>query len=170
MPHSIRLRGPWHLEPLAQAIEHDDGSWELSPDSVPQPMTAEMPADWSATLGRDFRGLVRYTRQFHRPTGLEAISRVWLVIDDVDFQATVTLNDHPLGVIQLAGSPTVGQVFNLPDNPIRCPARFDITATLAPRNHLALDILLPPDGVSLPRTPRHGLPGGLIGLVRIEIE
>ena len=151
-------------------MDHGDGTWELSPNNVPQPVTADMPADWGDTLGPDFRGLVRYTRSFHRPTGLDAGSRVWLVIEDVDFQATVTLNDQSLGVIQLAGSPQARQLFDLPHHPIACPTRFDITDLLAPSNSLVLDILQPPDTANLPRPSRHGVPGGLIGLVRLEIE
>jgi len=170
MPHTIRVRGPWHLQPLARAATLPDGSWRLTEDDLPPACKAEMPADWGNSFGNEFRGLVRHSRKFHRPTGLDANSRVWLVIDNVDFQAAVALNHQPLGLIQLAGSPPVGQVFNLPTPPSSCPARFDITQLLAESNRLSLDILLPPDSASLPRPNRHNLPGGLIGMVRLDID
>ena len=170
MPHSIRLRGPWKVKALARAVEQEGGDWELKSDRLQGPVIVQAPADWGEALGGEFRGLVRYSRQFHRPTGLEASSRVWLVIEDVDFQAAVYLNEQPLGVVQLAGSPIVGQVFNLPYTPIPCPARFDITSLLTTSNTLTLEILLPPDTAALPRSSRDALPGGLIGLVRLEIE
>jgi hypothetical protein len=72
-------------------------------------------------------GAVRYRRRFHRPTGLDESSRVWLVIDAVGSPATVTLNDRLLG--DVAGY----------------RARFDITAELLPQNLLAM--VLPPPAV-----------------------
>jgi hypothetical protein len=60
-------------------------------------------------------GLVRYTRRFHRPTGLEGGERVWLIVDGR--AADVSLNGQPL-----AG------------------ARCDVTPLLAPSNHLAIII------------------------------
>ncbi|HEX5103113.1 MAG TPA: hypothetical protein VFV87_04850, partial [Pirellulaceae bacterium] len=53
------------------------------------------------------------------------------------------------------------------------PARFDITALLAPRNELTLDVLLPdiaPGTPPLVRPGREHLPGGPIGLVQLQIE
>jgi Glycosyl hydrolase 2 galactose-binding domain-like len=70
-------------------------------------------------------GAVRFTRHFHRPTGLGAASRVWLVIENIDSRAAVTLNDRLLGEIE------------------DWPARFEITADLLPRNLLAIDVSSP---------------------------
>jgi len=66
---------------------------------------------------------VRCTRRFHQPTGLEASSRVWLVIDDIGAPGEATLNGRLLGLIE-------GQEVTA--------ARFDITAHLQPGNVLAI--------------------------------
>ena len=70
-------------------------------------------------------GAVRFTRRFHRPTGLDESSRVWLVIDTAGSSAAVTLNDRPL------------RRFN------DCPSRFEITAELVPQNVLIIDVSPP---------------------------
>jgi hypothetical protein len=144
-----------------------------------------MPADWSGVLGGDFRGLVRFTRRFAQPTGLDGNTRVWLVVENVDWQAAVSLNGHPVGHTQHAGtSPTPCLLVPLspslplsPSPPLSlcspCPARFDITALLQPRNELTIDVLLPEIAAGclpLSRPGRENLAGGLIGLVRLEIE
>jgi hypothetical protein len=111
-------------------------------------------------------GTARFTRRFHRPTGLDAVSRVWLAIDDVDWHASVVLNDRSLGQI------VSGQSLAQP-NTHRCPARFEITADLQPQNVLSITVSSPSlddNGLLSPRTGREGQPGGLIGLVRLEIE
>jgi hypothetical protein len=115
-----------------------------------------LPADWGATLGRDFRGRVAYLRRFGRPTGLDAADRVELVITRVDAWGSVRLNGRELGEI-----PVGGQVW-----------RCDITLHMAPRNELVVEVELPGlAGASQPpaRPGRDGLPGGLIGEVRLEI-
>jgi hypothetical protein len=147
-----------------------------------------MPADWGASVGANFRGLVRFTRRFAQPTGLDEISRVWLVLESVDWQAAVSLNGTTLGCVQLANSPTtpcllVSPSLVLPLSPplplslsspaLPCPARFDIMRILAPRNELTIDVLLPavdPGTPPLVRPGRENQPGGLIGLVKLEIE
>jgi hypothetical protein len=88
--HVIRLRGPWHQEPLPG-------------------------------------GSVRYSRRFHRPTGLESGDRVFLVLDGS--AAAVVLNGQPLAL----GS-----------------GRYDITELLAAKNllELAAPAGLPTDGLA----------------------
>jgi beta-galactosidase/beta-glucuronidase len=115
-----------------------------------------MPADGGAAPGADFRGRVSYRRRFGRPTGLDAADRVELVIDCVGAFGCVALNGQELGEIAAGGSPW----------------RCDITARLQPRNELAIEVELPQlaaDGPSLVRPGRDGLPGGLIGEVRLEM-
>jgi hypothetical protein len=177
--HTIRLRGPWEYQPLARATLLADGSVSLDERDLPAGGTIALPADWGETLGNDFRGLVRFTRRFAQPTGLDAATRVWLVIEDVDWQGTVTLNGHWLGQVQLAQPfrapclPVSPSLLPSLPSPTSCPARFDITSLLQPRNELTIDVLLPAAGAGtapLARPGRETLPGGLIGLVRLEIE
>jgi hypothetical protein len=124
----------------------------------------DLPADWGGALGHDFLGIVQFARTFHRPTGLNDRSRVWLLIDDVDWQATVALNDQPLGEVVASGDSAITEH--------RCPARFDITANLWPVNRLSITVTSPGlnGGISIPRREREGKAGGLVGLVQLEIE
>ena len=138
MSHAIRLRGPWTCQPLDWA--------DASAAPLPAGGTLEMPGDWGRLLGDDFRGRVRFTRQFNLPTGLDAGQRVWLVIDSVHAEADVVLN----------GS-SVGQVCNVPNPPA---GRFDITSLLQSRNELVVE-------VSCPATSPEP---GRLGLVKLEIE
>ena len=129
MPHTIRLRGPWEYELLAQST-------------------------------------VRFTRRFHGPTGLDAASRVWLVVDDVDCQASVALNDRLLG--EIASSHSVESAGTR-----RCPTRFEITTGLQSHNWLSITVCSPQAGDGGRPASGSGRGedcGGLIGLVRLEIE
>ena len=161
MPHTIRLRGPWEYQPLARATLLADGSVGRDDRDLPAGGTIVMPGDWGAVLGSDFRGLVRFTRRFALPTGLDASTRVWLVIEDVDWQGTVVLNGAALGMVRFSAALATDGVSGLP-----CPARFDITSHLQPRNLLAIDVLKSPAAAGPGWTTQ---PGGLIGLVRLEI-
>ena len=166
MPHVIRLRGPWDYEPLARFMTRADSSVSVTNDDLPPSGVIELPGDWSNALGIEFQGIVRFERRFHRPTGLEAASYVWLVIDDVDWQAEVSLNDRVLGTAICSQSSD-------PHQAMKCPARFDITALLSPQNWLSIVVTSPTlndCNTPLPRPGRTGQPGGLIGLVRLEID
>jgi hypothetical protein len=166
MPHVIRLRGPWDYEPLARFATQPDGSTSVTNEKLPHSGVIELPADWGSVLGANFQGRVRFTRRFHRPTGLEATSRVWLVIGDVDWQAEVSLNDYVLGTAVCSQSSDTQQA-------IKCPARFDITTVLSPQNRLSIVVTSPTldaGNMLLLRPGRTGQNGGLIGLVRLEID
>ena len=76
-------------------------------------------------------GRVRWSRRFHKPTGLDAPSRVWLVIEDLHEQADVSLNDRLLAAVDQ-----------------QSPARLDITTALQPYN--VLTITLPASSMLLP--------------------
>jgi beta-galactosidase/beta-glucuronidase len=114
-----------------------------------------MPGDWSADLGADFLGRVRYTRRFNCPTNLEPRERVWLVFDGIDHEAQVTLNGQALA--QFRGC--------------RETHRVEITRALAPNNVLAVDVSLAAEVFDDARIrgQRAGGAGGLFGEVRLEI-
>jgi len=166
MPHSIRLRGPWQCEPLAFAEIAVDGSMIWTDTDLPTPAAIELPGDWSAALGRDFRGIARLTRRFGLPTGLSSSSRVWLTLEEVAGTAAVALNTHALGSTaseddslrfreSLANLPQ-RLASTLKGSPQFCPARWDVTSLLQPRNELTIDLLT--------------LGMGRIGLVTLEID
>ncbi len=90
--HTIRLRGPWELTPLRSAA----ATSKMLPGGEPlgfelQTITQQLPAAWDDVLP-GFRGTVRYSRRFGRPTNLEAHERVWLVVADVAGSPTIRLN------------------------------------------------------------------------------
>jgi hypothetical protein len=155
--HVIRLRGPWEYEALARTRIAADGSRLISRENLPPPGRTHLPADWGATLGPDFRGLVRYTRRFGLPTHLDPHDQVSLVIDGVDFFGSVQFNGTPLGAMQGYNQPTA----------------FEVRQLLAPRNMLLIEVELPvyeSPAAGPVRPGRENLPGGLIGEVRLEIR
>jgi beta-galactosidase/beta-glucuronidase len=154
--HPIRLRGPWNLIPLARAIRNALGENHLTLDSLPAACSQIMPADWGESLGPDFRGHVQYERAFGCPTNLDPDEEVWLVIEAVDQTATVKLNEHELGEIYRPATPW----------------RYCVTNLLKERNQLTVTVDCPADQTSAAqlRQARFGLPGGLIGEVRLEIS
>lgn len=142
--HTIRLRGPWRYEVRERLA--GDASHARSGKQ-------KMPADWSSTLGADFRGTVRYSRVFHQPTGLEPEQQVWLVIDGVDSTAEITLNDTKL--------PACGAA---PHNRATSGSnswRHEIQHLLSDNCELIIDVTHPPEAEEA---------GGLTGEVRLEIQ
>lgn len=115
-----------------------------------------MPADWGGTLGHDFLGLVRYTRNFNRPTNLEPRDRVWLVVEPPRSCGLVRVNGCELGPVRFGAS----------------PGRFDITPLLGDHNLIEIDVEHPElDGDGNPRDDSTiHISGGLVGEVRLEIE
>lgn len=154
--HTIRLRGPWQLEPLERYVPGGDGCYERSTDGLPPGARATMPADWSESFGCGFLGRVRYCRTFQRPTGLEAGERVWLVIEPPRSRGTVILSDEPLGEVSWGGPP------------LRC----DITDRLEDHNRLEITVDHPPLDAAAARNDDSSIEtaGGLVGEVRLEIE
>ena len=148
--HTIRLRGPWQLEPLQRYIQQPDGSHRWDNDNLPAEARQTMPADWSASIGPDFLGRVRYHRVFQTPTGLDNGERVFLVVEPPRSRGIVTLANQELGEV-VAG---------------RSPARFDVTDCLEDHNRLEIIVEYPVPGVNFIAAE----PGGLIGEVRLEIE
>ena len=155
-PYTIRLRGPWQLEPLERYVPCGDGRWDRSTDDLPAAVRAKMPADWSAEFGSEFRGRVRYRRTFQKPTGLDEGQRVWLVVEPPRSRGTVSLGGELLGHVGY-GDP---------------PGRYDITERLQEHNHVDIVVEHPPldDRTISNDDDTARLPGGLVGEVRLEIE
>ena len=142
------------------------GRWVPAAGPLPLPATVTMPGDWSATLGTDFAGAVALERRFSAPRGLEPTQRVWLVFEEVEVLGEVTLNGQGLGTIVASMFPALETSWQ------RCPARFDVTEHLRFRNHLEVVVHCPvigPDGFPVPRPGWEQQPGGLVGLVQLEI-
>lgn len=135
--HTIRLRGPWQIEPLT-------GSEPSVPLEITTPLEATVPGDWYATLGENFRGSARYSRRFGLPTNLAPEERVSLIVEQVHWQATITLNGQLLGTQTAADG-------------VR---KYDVTQLLQLRNGLQIVVELPAEQTG---------PGSL-GEVRLEIE
>lgn len=154
--HTIRLRGPWQLEPVFRYVQRADGGVERSTESLPSATRMHVPADWSAALGDGFLGRVRYVRTFHAPPGLQFDERVWLVIEPQRSLARIVMLDETLGVVAADGS----------------PRQFDITHRLSPENRLEIFVDHPAttDGEPIASLPASLPAGGLVGEVRLEIE
>lgn len=154
--HTIRLRGPWTIEPLKRFVLQPDGCYKPVGDGLPAGGRMTMPADWSGLLGADFLGRVSYRRTFQRPTGLESGERVWLVVEAARSHACIVWKGELVGFV----------------DPGDVAGRFDITERLEDHNtleiyvdHPALDFMRSTvgDPLQLPT-------GGLVGEVRLEIE
>ena len=142
-PHTIRLRGPWKLEPLSET-----NATEQLPVAVRQ---KKLPADWSSVLGADYRGAVRYTRSFHKPAGLEELEQVWIAVEPPRSQGEIALNGQQLGTVALGES----------------TFRQEITPLLVDFNELAI-VVTHPEVAESDLSDDTGC-GGLIGEVRLEI-
>jgi len=157
--HTIRLRGPWELEPVHRYVRQADGTYSSDTVELPAGTRMKMPADWSAAYGADFLGRVRYRRVFHRPTGLEGGARVYLVVEPARSDACITLEQALVGFVY----PNEGN------------GRFEITDRLDDDN--VLEIIVDHPGVEV--VPDHPeryalrtvgdaallLPGALVGEV-----
>jgi hypothetical protein len=152
--HTIRLRGPWQLEPVFRYVRRGDGTFERRTDALPAAARMKMPADWSEVCGENFWGRVRYVRTFHAPPGLQFDERVWLVVEPQRTIARVVLVEETLGVVEARG-----------------PAqRFDITHRLSPDNRLEIFVDHPAVEDDTTLDSATLAPGGLVGEVRLEIE
>lgn len=155
-PHAIRLRGPWQYEPLARTVLLPDGTTEPEPGELPPPGRIIIPSDWGETLGADFRGRVKFLRRFNRPTGLDPLHRVFIVIEQIDAFGCVSLNEASLGEIPAVASQT----------------QFEITKLIQPHNILCIEVELPRTSPESDLSHRRdqNQPGGIIGEVRLEID
>jgi hypothetical protein len=154
--HTIRLRGPWQLEPVYRYVRCGDGHYACSTDELPPAAKMIMPADWSDAFGPEFCGRVRYVRVFHAPPGLVPEERVWLVVEPQRSLARVAMAEETLGTVAASGP----------------PGRWDITHRLSETNRLEIFVDHPAlDDAELTSAETASLPpGGLVGEVRLEIE
>ena len=153
--HTIRLRGPWNVEPVARFVARGGGAFLASADELPAAAKVTMPADWSATCGADFLGRVRYSRIFQTPTGLDDGERVFLVVEGPRSRCAVELNRK-----QLADGLAWGGV-----------GRFEVTKLLEDHNHLEIVVEHPAlDECGMAKEDDADVVGGLVGEVRLEIE
>ena len=83
MTHRIALRGPWEFE------------WLTPPVGTVATGRGALPADWLELWGPHI-GRVAWHRWFHRPTGLEADERVWVVVEGPEGGIEIRLNDMPI--------------------------------------------------------------------------
>src|SRR3954469_25952021 len=97
--HTIRLRGPWQVEPLKRFVLQSDGTYKPVEDGLPASGRMTMPADWSRLLGADFLGRVCYRRTFQKPTGLESDKRVWLVVEAARSEAWIVWKGNLVGFV-----------------------------------------------------------------------
>jgi beta-galactosidase/beta-glucuronidase len=142
--HIIHLRGPWQVEAIARFVPQADGTYLSVEENLPPAARATMPADWSAAFGGDFLGRVRYSRAFHRPTGLEAGEHVFLVVEPARSRGVVELNGKRVGEVRWGFE----------------ALRVDVTELMVGDEKLEIVV-------------EHDSPagaGGLIGEVRLEIE
>jgi len=132
--HRIRLRGPWHYQPLSQFRQNADGTLAEQTDSLPPGGTFTPPLDLGQTpLGRTYRGRVRYRRRFGRPAPIGPLELIHLVVPPLSSPAEIHLNGHLLGYVE----------------PHTAVGRFNVTTQLQVRNELWIDIVSPPDPTAL---------------------
>jgi hypothetical protein len=126
------------------------GPWEyqaLSPFAgVPDAGRVTMPAAWRDLFG-DEAGRVLFRRRFNRPSNLDASGRVRLVFEGVRGGGEVRLNGRRLA--------------NL--SPEQTRLVLDVSDALEP--HCLLEVEMDFDPAAYPE-----LPGGLYGLVALEID
>jgi hypothetical protein len=132
------------VEPLARFVGQADGALREVDEQLPAGCRANMPADWSEILGGEFLGRVRFTRAFHKPTGLDLGERVFLVVEAPRSHGVVKLNRKPVGEVRYGSA----------------PLRVDVTDLLGGDERL--EIVVQHDS--------HEVVGGLVGEVRLEIE
>src|SRR6187401_1792631 len=97
--HTIRLRGPWQLQPVMRYELQADGAYVPNRENLPPEVRMTMPTDWSGVFGAGFFGRVNYRRVFHRPTGLGGGARVFLVVEEARSDACITLKRALVGFV-----------------------------------------------------------------------
>jgi len=155
--HRIRIRGPWQFRILQPAAPEEESQ------------TVTMPRDWTDDLGRDFQGVVEYSRFFNRPTNIDASTKLTLVFEQIIGDAEVTLNGEALVHLDWPNF----------------PARVDVSGRLQNRNQLIVRVtaisaadfatrtaVSPPSASSVGEAADGSsseLGGGMVGEVRLEI-
>ncbi|MDX1964883.1 MAG: hypothetical protein SFX18_17165 [Pirellulales bacterium] len=153
--HSIRLRGPWLLTPLAQPWELSASQGNERAGGLSAPVIQRLPADWRDVLGAGFLGTVAYERSFGLPSNLAPGDQVRLVYDFAPGQSAEVLRlrcwlNGDLLADEQRGTGYVWQV----------------AGKLISRNHLRLEVTqtpVPKDAQAIEEAR------GLTGVVRLEI-
>ncbi len=171
--HTIRLRGPWQMEPLERFAPAEASGTAQGDDELPLPGRVKLPTTCEAALPHGFRGRVRFARRFQRPTGLEPHETVHLVVETPWTIVGLTLNERPLEF-------TTSDAGSLVQ---RAPVRLNLTDLLADTNLLAIEVEYraqdtaegAPAGQAISATPgssanRDASGAALLGEVRLEIE
>jgi beta-galactosidase/beta-glucuronidase len=140
------LRGPWQSEPLARVERDESGTLVWSGSPLPAAATVRLPASWQDLFG-GFRGRVRFRRRFHPPTNVEADDRLFIVLDAVGGEGTVSLNGRFLGKTDRQERST----------------DYDVTGQLRPNNELEIDL-------EYPDFAGDRKPGGLFAPIALEIR
>lgn len=133
-----------------------DGTYRPEREDLPPAVKMTMPADWSAALGADFLGRVRYSRTFQKPSGLGGGERVFLVVEGGRSHALVELNGK-----RLVEALACGKI-------LRC----DVKDSLEGSNRLEIVVEHPAldAGGTANEDSESFAVGGLVGEVRLEIE
>lgn len=140
--HTIRLRGPWQIEPVAVFARDGQGLLVEESAHLSQAGESNVPGNWGPVLGNAFRGKARFVRRFGLPTNLERRERVYLVVGQ--------LVEH--GFIELNGTALGRQIHQ--DG----PQRYEVTPLLKPRNELVITV------------ESCNELGGILGETKLEIE
>ena len=159
--HTIRLRGPWQMEPLVRFAPTEPSGAGQGDDELPPPGRVKLPTTCEAALPHGFRGRVRFARRFQRPTGLTPHAVVHLVVDTPWTIVRLTLNDRLLEIATAAGSLVQ-----------RAPVRWNLTERLADTNLLAIEVEYTPDRTTAGQDSAATLDvssATLLGEVRLEI-
>ncbi len=98
--HEIRLAGPWEF---------------TRADANDSPQRCTLP--FSPPDGTNQPGPVTLTRRFHRPTGLDENSQVWIAVEFTGTVPTLAVNDIPLdaGDSDVSNSKAQQATFNATD-------------------------------------------------------
>ena len=102
-------------------------------------------------------GGVRWSRIFHRPTGLEPDDELWLVISGLPAEAVVAVNGHSFqsGATGILPVPAAGTSITPPTGGSQTPpqaAQYNVTSILHDSNQI--EILLSPAPSPHPPAPR----------------
>ena len=98
-PHVIRLRGPWRCVPLSRTVILEDGTLRDDCEDLPSPTQLSLSDSELAPFGEDFTGRVLMQRSFHRPTGIDTETSMYVVVNLGGSSGLIWLNDELLGEI-----------------------------------------------------------------------
>jgi beta-galactosidase/beta-glucuronidase len=145
--HRINLKGPWNYEWLDGP--HGSGDAAESTSSDDSPLLADsrirMPASWQSAFG-NVSGTIRFRRRFQRPTNLDENERVHIAFDGIGGEASIAVNDQPIGSLSDTAE----------------TSSFDVTELLLPSNELSVELTHSPGDASTL--------GGLYKPVALEIH